>query len=177
MHYPFKYNVNTLNKLIVKIRPFIKYLESNYSEKMTHILRYLNIYCFNFNVFISYYDNNHHHYDILAKIIKHNNRCDVLITNINFDILQVSSKIHIEVEGHFLLETNPENEPIHGNGKLPTPPKPLKSFKTDTCVICLIKEPNVLFIDCRHICICLECDEIKPLGSVHIVRLTFLLKI
>ena len=110
---------------------------------MTHILRYLNIYWFNFNVFISYYDSNHHHYDISAKFIKHNNRCEVLITNINFDILQVSFKIYIEVEGQFLLETNPENdehyeyenEPIHGNSELPTPPKPLKSFKTDTCVI------------------------------------------
>ena len=131
---------------------------------MTHILRYLNIYCFNFNVFISYYDNNHHHYDLLAKFIKHNNRREILVTNFNFDILPVSFKIYIEVRGKFLLETNPENdeyyeyknEPIHGNGELPTQPKPLKSFKTDHSVICLIKEPNVLFTDGRHICICIR---------------------
>ena len=76
---------------------------------MTHILRDLNTYCFNFNVFISYYVNNHH-YDILAKFIKHNNRSEVLTTNSKFDILQVSFKIFIEVEGQFLLETNPEND-------------------------------------------------------------------
>ena len=42
-------------------------------------------------------------------------------------------------------------------------PKPLEeSFRTDTCVICLDKEPNILFTDCRHICTCSECEKIKP---------------
>ena len=67
-------------------------------------------------------------------------------------------------------------EPNHRDDEPPTPPTPLKSFRTDTCVISLIKEPNILFTDCRHICICLECEKIKPLNSAHIVRLTFLLK-
>ena len=53
-------------------------------------------------------------------------------------------------------------EPNHRDDE---PPTPLKSFRTDTCVICLIKEPNILFTDCRHICICLECEKIKPLGK------------
>ena len=56
-------------------------------------------------------------------------------------------------------------EPIHRDDEPPTPPTPLKSFRTDTCVICLIKESKILFTDCRHICICLECEEIKPLGK------------
>ena len=30
-------------------------------------------------------------------------------------------------------------EPIHRDDEPPTPPTPLKSFRTDTCVICLIK--------------------------------------
>ena len=43
------------------------------------------------------------------------------------------------------------------------PPKLLEeSFRTDTCVICLDKEPNILFINCGHICICSECEKIKP---------------
>ena len=42
-------------------------------------------------------------------------------------------------------------------------PKPLEeSFRTDTCVICLDKEPNILFTDSRHICTCSECEKIKP---------------
>ena len=56
-------------------------------------------------------------------------------------------------------------EPIHRDDEPPTPPTPLISFRIDTCVICLIKESNILFTDCRHICICLECEEIKPLGK------------
>ena len=54
-----------------------------------------------------------------------------------------------------------QTEPIHRDDE----PKPLKSFRTDTCIICLTKPPNVLFTECRHICICFECEEIKPLGK------------
>ena len=46
------------------------------------------------------------------------------------------------------------------------PPKPIEeSFRTDTCIICLDKEPNILFTDCNHICICLECVKIKSLDN------------
>ena len=32
-----------------------------------------------------------------------------------------------------------------------------KTFKSDQCVICLEKEPKVLFCNCGHICICKKC--------------------
>ena len=32
-----------------------------------------------------------------------------------------------------------------------------KTFKLEQCVICLEKEPKVLFCNCGHICICKEC--------------------
>ena len=57
-----------------------------------------------------------------------------------------------------------QTEPIHRADE-PKPLKALTSFRTDTCVICLTKPPKVLFTDCRHICICLECKEIKQLGK------------
>ena len=56
-----------------------------------------------------------------------------------------------------------QTEPIHRDDE-PKPLTALKSFRTDTCVICLTEPPNVLFTHCRHICICLECEEIKKLG-------------
>ena len=56
-----------------------------------------------------------------------------------------------------------QTDPIHDDE--PKPLKALESFRTDTCVICLTEPPNVLFTDCRHICICLECEEIKQLGK------------
>ena len=42
-------------------------------------------------------------------------------------------------------------------------PKPLKKiFKHDQCVICLDRKPNVLFVKCRHTCVCNECEEAHP---------------
>ena len=42
-------------------------------------------------------------------------------------------------------------------------PKPLKKiFKHDRCVICLDRKPNVLFVKCRHTCMCNECEEAHP---------------
>ena len=44
-----------------------------------------------------------------------------------------------------------------------TPPRPLpplnNSFKTETCVICLTNEPNILLYDCKHTCICFSCNS------------------
>ena len=35
----------------------------------------------------------------------------------------------------------------------------LKSFKTDHCIVCFENDPNILFTDCKHICICCECEK------------------
>ena len=68
-------------------------------------------------------------------------------------------------------------EPTHKDDEPPTRPTPLQSFRTDTCVICLMKEPNILFTDCRHICICLECEKIKPLNKCPYCRVNISTKI
>ena len=41
------------------------------------------------------------------------------------------------------------------------PPKVYKAYKEDQCVVCLEKEPEFLFMDCGHFCVCLECEEKK----------------
>ena len=42
-------------------------------------------------------------------------------------------------------------------------PKPLKKkFKHDQCVICLDRKPNILFVECKHTCVCEECEEAHP---------------
>ena len=38
-----------------------------------------------------------------------------------------------------------------------------KTFKSDECVICLTNPSNVLFCNCGHIPICVECDTVKSL--------------
>ena len=34
-----------------------------------------------------------------------------------------------------------------------------KTFKEDNCVICLEKQPNVLFCNCGHLCVCEKCSK------------------
>ena len=42
-------------------------------------------------------------------------------------------------------------------------PKPLKKiFKENQCVICLDRKPNVLFVKCKHTCVCEECEKMHP---------------
>ena len=43
-----------------------------------------------------------------------------------------------------------------------TPVARRKSFNTGQCVTCLTNKPNILFTDCGHICVCLECEDAKP---------------
>ena len=52
-------------------------------------------------------------------------------------------------------------------------PKPLeKTFKFDQCVICLDRKPDVLFIKCRHTCVCKECEETHPSTQCPFCRAT-----
>ena len=52
-------------------------------------------------------------------------------------------------------------------------PKPLeKAFKFDQCVICLDRKPNVLFIKCKHTCVCKECEKLHPSTKCPYCRVT-----
>ena len=42
------------------------------------------------------------------------------------------------------------------------PPRISRAFKTDQCVVCLSKEPRILFLNCLHYCVCSECEEANP---------------
>ena len=53
-------------------------------------------------------------------------------------------------------ESNDEEEKIINSSQ---------TFKSNECVICLIRQPNILFCNCGHIPICKECGKIKTLSS------------
>ena len=38
-------------------------------------------------------------------------------------------------------------------------------YYIDKCVICLSNKPNILFTNCLHHCVCLECETINPFES------------
>ena len=74
----------------------------------------------------------------------------------NKDVVNHNYKLELSIRATCFIESDSSDEEEE-------PPKPIEeSFKTDTCVICLDKEPNILFTDCNHICMCLECEKIKP---------------
>ena len=45
-----------------------------------------------------------------------------------------------------------------------------QTFKTDECAICLTNPPSVLFCNCGHLCICVECDAMKCLDVCPICK-------
>ena len=80
----------------------------------------------------------------------------ILSDPVNFIVKNEFNEVLYEHLQDIYYDYLDRTEPIHRDDE---PPTPLKSFRTDTCVICLIKEPNILFTDCRHICICLKCEK------------------
>ena len=62
-----------------------------------------------------------------------------------------------EAEDESDVEDEPEEEEIKED-----PVVVSKPFKTDQCVVCLSKELSVLFLECLHYCVCLECEEANP---------------
>ena len=46
-----------------------------------------------------------------------------------------------------------------------------KSFKSNECVICLTNSPNVLFCNCGHLCLCLECERKKTSNNCPICKI------
>ena len=45
-----------------------------------------------------------------------------------------------------------------------------QSFKSDECVICLTNPPNVLFCNCGHLCLCVECNKVKDLYTCPVCK-------
>ena len=43
-----------------------------------------------------------------------------------------------------------------------TPIAVSEPFHSDQCVVCLSKKPELLFMNCLHRCVCLECEETNP---------------
>ena len=51
-----------------------------------------------------------------------------------------------------------------------------QTFKEDECVICLTNPPNVLFCNCGHIAICIECNKMKSLENCPVCKTENIIK-
>ena len=68
-------------------------------------------------------------------------------------------KEEVEEESEVEDESEEESEGEDESEKEKEPPRISRSFKTDHCVICMENQPNILFYDCMHICVCSNCEE------------------
>ena len=71
---------------------------------------------------------------------------------------QAESKEENEEESE---EESEEEEPIINAGK---------TFKSNECVICITNSSNVLFCNCGHLSVCVECDKVKSLNTCPICK-------
>ena len=50
-----------------------------------------------------------------------------------------------------------------------------QTFKSDECVICITNSP-VLFCNCGHLCVCVECDKVKSLNTCQVCKIEITIK-
>ena len=67
---------------------------------------------------------------------------------------------NVRVEFNIGVKTNLNKKPINS----------IQTFKTDDCVICLTNPPQVLFCNCGHIPICIECNKMKTLKTCPVCK-------
>ena len=82
---------------------------------------------------------------------------------------------HVDYDFYFwvLAELEQNNElllshkPINEETKIINPSK---IFKSKECIICLTKQPIILFCNCGHIPICTECYKLKSLSACPVCK-------
>ena len=67
---------------------------------------------------------------------------------------------NVRVEFNIAVKTNLNKKPINS----------IQTFKTDDCVICLTNPPQVLFCNCGHLCLCVECNKMKTLKTCPVCK-------
>ena len=67
---------------------------------------------------------------------------------------------NVRVEFYIGVKTNLNKKPINS----------IQTFKSDECVICLTNPPQVLFCNCGHIPICIECYKLKSLSACPVCK-------
>ena len=67
---------------------------------------------------------------------------------------------NVRVEFNIGVKTNLNKKPINS----------IQTFKSDECVICLTNQPVILFCNCGHLCLCIECNKMKTLKTCPVCK-------
>ena len=71
----------------------------------------------------------------------------------------LNEPFHIDVKAYFYLETD-LTRALNDDVLVPII-LPDETFREDYCVVCLELKPNILYLDCMHIAVCVSCDNMK----------------
>ena len=104
-----------------------------------------------------FYNYAFHNQPILIRVFYEFYRPDDIYPPFPLDIQNITTRLTEDEENQ--EETDEEDEEENEEKQINT----TKSRKSDECVICLTNLPNVLFCNCGHIPICVECEEVKSL--------------
>ena len=87
---------------------------------------------------------------------------ELYIKNLEIVLTTYYDFYHEDYDFYFwvLAELEQNNELILSHEKTKII-NPSKIFKSEECIICLTNPPNVLFCNCGHLCLCLECERKK----------------
>ena len=67
---------------------------------------------------------------------------------------------NVRVEFNIGVKNNLNKKPINS----------IQTFKSEECVICLTNQPIILFCNCGHLCLCVECSKIKSFTECPICK-------
>ena len=184
------YNHNTIFSNIEQIKPYLYYLASKDVNREGD--RYIFETVLVVGLFWKIQKNNgeyRYKYIRIGGFLFNN-----IESSLNFDIfypcddisyreLKKPFEIHIDVFQEYNLpiveseesEYQMESEDVIEEDKNPIPVS--KPFVSDQCVVCLSNKPNLIFINCLHCCVCLECEKRRPFNKCPSCRTNILMKI
>ena len=156
-----KINVNSLDDLFNKLKPFLSYLRSITTEARVGNNPILeSIY----SIFLSGRETNGERiFNCIIKFTIEEEDPNINFDDIYSDEFERNYFRYLYHPFEIYLEADSLYDDLRGENEYndhPIPPKPLEeSFRIDKCVICLENESNILFTDCKHICTCFECKK------------------
>ena len=180
-------NIKNFPQLCFKLKPYICYLASKISKKQNRE------YEITIEIDITVIFNNEPEtYDAIILVEDYTLMSypndDMIFTDSHANMIftdeqgkKLISKpfmIQVELKAKWNIPENPDNEDEDENDEEPSTIIPLFStYRTETCIICLVNEPNVLVTDCGHINICTACEKVRALSDCPSCRSTIQKKI
>ena len=156
--YPETFNLGFVKRII----PFIFYLNSLYGCNLND-----DIIIKGFNTEIFFNDDPFIKHTFFSLFLFEHNINYMSYLNQEVDIYEKYKirkvpfvPFNVRVEFNIGVKTNLNKKTINS----------IQTFKTGDCVICLTNPPQVLFCNCGHIPICIECNKMKTLKTCPVCK-------